>query len=126
MRNLLKYLIPVLMTFAFCSVTGECGFSHSDTCSCSFQINDCFCQDSLTATDSELNIPRQVQLSGPLRLQSNIRRTNSINRAASEFVKSNKVLNINSLCSAQRNTFVVTTSIVEHSHKLVYLGKLMI
>ena len=30
MRHLLKYLFPVLMTFAFCSVTGGCGFSHSD------------------------------------------------------------------------------------------------
>lgn len=126
MKNLLKYLLPLAMIVTFCNVAGRSvSSSHQDSFS-GFPTDEVTFADYLSAPVSELNLPGQISLSCSARLHGNARRTVSIHRSAVEFVKSGKAFNISVFCSAQRKSVIINTSVIEHAHKLVYLGKLII
>ena len=126
MKNLLKYLILVGIAVAFCNAGGGFDSSFENISSSFHLVGDLTHTDTFSAPDHALSAPRQLQLSGPTRLQCNSRRTSSMNKNSSEFVKSGKSFNIASLNSVRRHSLVVNTNVIEHAHKLVYLGKLII
>jgi len=94
MKNLLKYLILVGIAMAFCNAGGGFDSSFENISSSFHLVGDLTHTDTFSAPDHALNAPRQVQLSGQTRLQCNSRRTSSMNKSSSEFVKSGKSFNI--------------------------------
>lgn len=120
MKNLLKYLL-VFVIVAFFHAAGR-----TAPISSSIYMEDIVFADSFSSPDAEFSVPRQIQLTGSSRVQCSSRRTTSIQRTVSEFLKSGKSFNISSLNSVGRGNIVVNTSVIEHAHKLVYLGKLVI
>ncbi|MBQ8812851.1 MAG: hypothetical protein IJZ70_11175 [Bacteroidales bacterium] len=81
---------------------------------------------SFSSPDSDLSVPRQIT-TGTTYMQSNARRTQSTHtRPMLEVVKAGKALNVSVVYSVQRKSVIINTSVVEHAHKLVYLGKLII
>lgn len=126
MKNLLKYLILVLMATAFTCAAGWSGSSSEDAASCLFPADDPEFAEAFSSQDSALSVPRQVS-TGTTHLQGNARRTaNMHTRSLFEIVKSGKSFNVSVAYSVQRNSVIINTSIVGHSHKLVCLGRLII
>ncbi|MBQ6689798.1 MAG: hypothetical protein IJN02_11290 [Bacteroidales bacterium] len=126
MRNLLKYILPIVIAVAFSNATG--GFESSSRTAVSYSgtIKNVKFSEFISTPYSQLDIPRQVSLSFPIRVQSCARRPVSVHRPVFEFVKSGKALNTSVLYSVQRQSVILNTSVIEHAHKLVYLGKLII
>lgn len=126
MKNLLKYLIPILMVAAFSCVAGRSDSSSLETRHCTGTIEDYASAASLSKPDYDLSIPRQIA-SSTTNLQGNARRiVNTHARTLFQIVKSGKALNAAVVYSVQRNSVIVNASVVEHAHKLVLLGKLII
>ena len=127
MRNLLKYLFPVLIIVAFCNVTGRHDAPVSDFSIPGSQIEESTLDTFITETGSDISTPRNVSLSGVSRHNTAVRRSNNAHsRSHSEFIKSGKTLNSSIIYSFQRYSVIVSTSVVAHACKLVYLGRLII
>lgn len=126
MRNLLKYLIPIVMIVAFSNAAGGFDSSYQKSVSDCCPIETVEYSGFFSTPHSELGIPEQISLSCPTSVHSNVRRTVGTHRLVLEFIKSGKALNISVLYSEQRHSVIVNTSVIEHAHKLVYLGKLII
>lgn len=126
MKSLLKYLFPIAVIVALCNVTGISDSSSQDGSIGGFPKEEISFADSFSAPVSELSLPRQISLSGSARFHGNARRTVSIHRSAVGFIKSGKAFNISVFYSVHRESVIVNTSVIEHAHKLVYLGKLII
>lgn len=126
MKNLLKYLIPVLVIATFFSAAGRSGSSSQGISSGAFSTEDLAFAESLSSPASDFSVPIQIS-SGTLQLQNCARRTVNVHtRPLLEVIKSGKAHNISVAYSVQRKSVIINTSIVEHSHKLVCLGKLII
>lgn len=126
MKSLLKYLFPIAVIVALCNVTGISDSSSQDGSISGFPKEEISFADSFSAPVSELSLPGQISLSGSARFHGNARRTVSIHRSAVGFIKSGKAFNISVFYSFHRESVIVNTSVIEHAHKLVYLGKLII
>lgn len=126
MKNLLKYLLPIVMIVAFSNAAGGFESSSQRDASYSRPVENVEFSGAFSTPHSELGVPGQVSLSCPTRVHSGARRTVGAHRPVSEFLKSGKASNISVLYSAQRQSVIVNTSVIEHAHKLVYLGKLII
>lgn len=127
MKRLLKYLIPVLVIAAFFDVAGSVESSLQNTSSDAFSLDGISLTDTFSANSSGIAAPQTVSLSGSVRLHNNARRTvNAHSRSLFELAKSAKAFNASVLHYFQRFSVVINTSVIEHSHKLVYLGKLII
>lgn len=127
MKNLLRYIIPLLIFAALINAAGsgdsssEQGIRHSDT------MQSADFSGFLHSSDFDLSVPRTVSLSSSFRVSGNARRTvNTHNRSHFEFLKSGKIYSASILYSFQRNSVILNTTLIEHSYKLVYLGKLII
>ena len=126
MKDLLKYLIPILVIAAFSYVAG-----WSDTASQTIQSSDLSTEglsfaSPVSTPDSDLNSPRLIS-TGTTHLQRHIRRTVNIHsRSLLEIVKSGKSSNSSVIYSAQRKSLVTNTSIADFPNKLVCLGRLII
>lgn len=113
MKNLLKYLIPILVVVTFCNVTGRSYSPCQEAPDCSLSIENHPFAESLSLPDADLSIPRQVSTCSTHH-HGCVRKTSGVHAFPSlEMVKYGKEL-------------IINISIVEHSHKLVYLGKLII
>ncbi|MBQ8169220.1 MAG: hypothetical protein IJZ98_00595 [Bacteroidales bacterium] len=124
MKNLVKYLL-VFIIVAFFHAAGRIATISVDDSS-GIDIEDVVSDDSFSSPDAEFSVPRQIQFTGSFRVQYSSRRTTSIQRTVSEFLKSGKSFNISSINSVGKNNIVINISVIEHAHKLVYLGKLII
>lgn len=126
MKDLLKYLIPILVIAAFSYVAG-----WSDTASQTIQSSDLSTEglsftSPFSTPDSDLNSPRLIT-TGTTHLQRHIRRTVNIHsRSLLEIVKSGKASNSSVIYSAQRKSLLTNTSIADFPNKLVCLGRLII
>lgn len=126
MRKWLKYLLPMIVMAVF----WNCNDSLVSTVPEKASASQVFCEEVscsiISSSESELCLPRQISYASPLRVVNSARRTNSCSRVNFEFSKSGKVINASLRYFIQRKTIIIHSSLIEPSHKLLYLGKLII
>lgn len=126
MKKLLKYLFPLVLALMFWSCAEDCRSMVSEDSVTPAALNDASCQANISASDSQLCLPRQVTYANTQTVQGTARRTNSVNRNNIEFMKSGKVLNAGLIYFIQRKSIIIHWSLIEPANKLLYLGQLII
>lgn len=126
MKGLFKYLIIIFVAAAFSNDASRPVFVSSDMDFFGYDLESTACSASLSATDSDICLPRQVSSMNSVRLQKSARRTGNVLRYTLEFVKSGKTLNAGIQDFVQRNSINSYSSLTEPAHRLSRLGKLII
>ena len=126
MKNLLKYLIPLLMIVAFHNAAGRFDVPSKSSAESNLPIENTALSVSFLSGSSSLNLPSQITYSSPVRVEETARRTDSHSRQNFVFVKAGKLINTGIKYFVQKTTCVVKTSLTQHSGKLIFLGKLII
>lgn len=126
MKRLLKYLFPIIFAAALLSGADM----PADAVSCEIRhesvLKETVLATSISATEKEFCIPRQVSFANTQQVQCPARRTTSIQRNGMEFAKSGKVINAGVTCFIQRISIITHSSLIQPAHRLLSLGKLII
>ena len=125
MRKLLKYLLP-FMVFAVFSYSTDASEPETMEDFLKEYAVDAASQDSVSPTETELCLPRQISVANTLRVQNTARRANCSLRTSLEFTKSGKVINAGLRYCIQRKSILIHSSMTEPSSILLSLGKLII
>lgn len=124
MKKLLKYLLVFFAVLAWDS-EGTAAFTYAqETEEESFFLIDS--ATSISSTESEFCLPRQVSFANTQRVQSNARRTTSISRNNLEFARAGKVINAGLRYFIQNRYIIIRSSLSEPARILLFLGKLII
>ena len=126
MKRLLKYLLVLMVAAAF---LGSADKSIPEVAAQAIEdisFNSSEYTTDLSPTDSEFNLPRQTSFANSQRVPSTVRRTNSVCRNNVEFAKSGKVINAGLVFFIQLQSLIIHSALAEPSHRLLYLGKLII
>lgn len=126
MKTLLKYLFPLVLALAFLSFAENRGSLASEEPAAASVLNEASCHANISASDSQLCLPRQITYANTQTVQGTARRTNSVNRNNIEFMKSGKILNAGLIYFIQRKSIIIHSSLIEPANKLLYLGQLII
>lgn len=126
MKKLLKYLFPLVLALTFWSCAENSRSLISEDPVTPTALNDASRQANISASDSQLCLPRQVTYANTQTVQGTARRTNSVNRNNIEFMKSGKVLNAGLIYFIQRKSIIIHSSLIEPANRLLYLGHLII
>ena len=126
MKKMLRYLLPVIMTAVFWNCADKSASSVQEVAPADLSVMASACQTGISSTDMEFCLPSQVSYANSQRVQSAPRRTASTHRNGLEFAKSGKVFNACLKYSVQRRSIIVHSSMIEPSHRLLSLGKLII
>ncbi len=126
MKNLLKYLVLFIAAAIFQNNTdiSVTPVQEKGMTEMSF-IEETF-HSSISETDSELCLPRQVSFANSYRAQSTVRRTNTVHRSNFEFAKAGKIINAGLRFSIQYQSIIIHSSLMQPSHRLLSLGRLII
>ena len=125
MKRLLKYLLPVLMAAAFlrCADDRESAVSSGTVADMTLGAET---QTAVSTSEYDFLVPRPTSFASAQRVQGSARRTGGVQRNNIEFAKSGKIINAGLRYFIQRNSLIVHSSLIEPSHRLLYLGKLII
>lgn len=126
MKNLFKYLIPVFLGIIIGWCCGECESGDAESGLEKHAVVAAVSGSGISSPDSEFCLPRTVSFANSQRVQTGARRTNTINRNSLEFTKAGKVMNAGIRYFVQNKSILVHSSLLEPSHRLLYLGKLII
>ena len=126
MGKLFKYLLPVLAAVVFWNCAENPANPVSDESVADISLIEVACQSSLSSTDHEFCPPRQVSFANAQRVQNAPRRTSGVQRSNLEFTKSGKVINAVLRYFIQRKSVIIHSSLIEPSHRLLCLCKLII
>lgn len=126
MKRWLKYLLPLVVGVAFWNSTDELSSKTSEELSATQAIGETVCDNIISASESELCLPRQISNASSSRVQTTTRRAAGFNRINVEFVKSDRRIHVGFGYFRQRNSQLLHSSLMEPAHKLLYLGKLII
>ena len=126
MKRWLTYLLPLVVLTLFWNCKDDTTSTSPDKASIVHAISETVCDNVISASDSELCLPRQISYASPSRIQTTSRRTTSHCRVNIEFAKSGKVINAGLRYFIQSKSILIRSSIIEPAHKLLYLGKLII
>ena len=126
MKNLLKYLLFFLVAATFVNCTDKYVSSVSDETEAGMSLSESLYHTNISASDSELCIPRQEQIVNSQRIQSTTRRTNHVHRNSVVFAKSGKVINAELRYFIQQKSIIIHSTLMEPTHRLLSLGKLII
>ena len=126
MKNLLKYLRFFLVAATFVNCTDKYVSSVSDETEAGMSLSESLYHTNISASDSELCIPRQEQVVNGQRVQSTTRRTNNAHRNSVVFAKSGKVINAELRYFIQQKSIIIHSTLMEPTHRLLSLGKLII
>lgn len=126
MKRLLKYLLFLMVAAAFlgCADKNLPEVTASGIEDISFNSSEY--STDLSPTDSEFNLPRQTSFANSHRVQSTVRRTNSIHRNNVEFAKSGKVINAGLGFFIRLQSLIIRSALAEPSHRLLCLCRLII
>ena len=89
-------------------------------------IEESVCDNVISASESELCLPRQVCYSNPSGVRTTARRTTGYGRINVEFAKSGKMINAGLRYSIQTKSILIHSSLMNPAQKLLYLGVLII
>ena len=126
MKKLLKYIFPVIVAVAFAGSADGAGFQAADGYPENRSIYTGTYQTTLSESESEPCLPRQISYANQSQVQTSARRTAGNSRINVEFAKSGKVVNSGLRYFIQRKSIIIHSSLVEPANKLLYLGKLII
>ena len=126
MKNLLKYLVFFIAVAIFQNSTEKSVTSVQEKGIADMSFIEEAYHSVILETDSELCLPRQVSSANSFRAQNTVRRTNSIHRNNFEFAKAGKVINAGLRYSIQHRSIIIHASLIEPSHRLLSLGRLII
>ena len=126
MRKWLKYLLPLIVAIAFWDCKDNQLSTVPEKIPASQAISEAVCDNTISSSESELCLPRQISYASSSRVQTTARRTTSYGRTNVEFAKSGKIFNAGLRYIIQRKSVIIHSSLIEPSHKLLYLGKLII
>lgn len=126
MKKLLKYLLPVIVAAVFAGgaegAEHRCGDGLPDGASIYAEAY----QVTLSETESELCLPRQISAPGSQQVQSPARRTGSFQRNSFEFTKAGKVENAGLRYFIQTIFIITRSSLADPANILLSSGKLII
>ena len=126
MKKMLRCLLPVIMAAVFWNCADKSVSSVQEVAPADLSVMASACQTGISSADSEFCLPNQVSFSNSHRVQTAPRRTTGTHRSNLEFSKSGKVVNACLRYSVQKRSVTVHSSLMEPSHRLLYLGKLII
>lgn len=126
MKRMLKYLLPVIMAVVFWDCADKPESSVLETALSDLSSMTSACHADISAVDSEFCLPNQVSFTHSQRVQNAPRRTVGTHRSNLEFSKSGKVVNACLKYLVQKRSIIIHSSLMEPSHRLLYLGKLII
>lgn len=126
MRKWLKYLLPLIFVAVFWNCKDNLIPAAPEEFSATQAICEAVSDNIISSSESELCLPRQISYASSSRVQTTARRTTGYSRASVEFTKSGKIVNAGLRYFIQRKSIIIHSSLIEPSHKLLYLGKLII
>ena len=126
MKNLLKYLVFIVAAVIFQDNTERSVTSVQEKGVADMSFIEEAYHSVISETDSELCLPRQVSFANSFRAQSTVRRTNTVHRNNFEFAKVGKIVNAGLRYSIQHQSIIIHSSLMQPSHRLLSLGRLII
>ena len=126
MKNLLKYLVFIVAAVIFQDNTERSVTSVQEKGVADMSFIEEAYHSVISETDSELCLPRQVSFANSFRAQSTVRRTNTAHRHNFEFAKAGKIVNAGLRYSIQHQSIIIHSSLMQPSHRLLSLGRLII
>lgn len=126
MKRLFKYLILFIVAAVFCNRALEIDSLSSDINVIESGIEASVYSTSLSATDTDICLPRQVSYSGPIRLQSRVRRIDNTLRLKVEFISAGRIINPRTRYSVRKSSVQAYSSFPEPSERLESLCILII
>lgn len=126
MKKWFTYLLPLMVVAFFWNCKDNHAYTTPDETVHVHTICKTVCDNLISASESELCPARQISFSGPSQNQTSARRTSNYSRIHSEFTKSGKLINAGLRYFIQTKSILIHSPLIEPSHKLLYLGKLII
>ena len=126
MRNFIKYLIPIIIAFAFID-----GIGKSDSVVTENSIEDLTTEfvtpdTNFSIFDSALHTSRQVSPVNYSTIQNSSHRANNGHRQNDTFIKAGKTLNTGVINSISNNSQTYYSYLTKPIHRLIIFGKLII
>ena len=125
MWKTLKYLLPLLVVAVLCGATGERVADVQEDFMSEAYLDAVDCQNSISQTESDPCLPRQITSSTNTNIQNAARRTSGAQRSTLEFAKAGKVINAGIRCLT-RNIIIFRSALYEPASRLSALGRLII
>ena len=125
MWKILKYLLPLFVFAAICGSTEDrVADVHEDFMS-EVSLDAVGCQNSISETESDLCLPRQITSGTNTNVQNAVRRTTSVQRNSLEFAKAGKIINAG-IKYLTTNIILYRSALYEPASRLSVLGRLII
>ena len=125
MWKILKYLLPLLVVAVLCGATGERVADVQEDFMSEAYLDAVDCQNSISQTESDPCLPRQITSGTNTNVQNAVRRTNTVQRSSLEFAKAGKVINAG-IRYLTRNIIIFRSALYEPASRLSALGRLII
>ena len=126
MVKMLKYLLAVTAAAIFWKCSNDYSTTVPEDILASMSIDQAAYNTNLSEETSELCLPRQISFAHSSRVQNSARRTTATQRNTIEFIRAGKIINAGQQYFVQRKSIILHASLTEPSHRLLYLGKLII
>ena len=123
--KILKYLLPLLVVAAICGGTGERVADIQEDFMSEASLDAVGCQNSISETESDLCLPRQITSGTTTNVQNAARRTTNVQRSSLEFAKAGKIINAG-IKYLTRNIIIFQSALYEPASRLSALGRLII
>ena len=117
MKSLLKYLLPCIFAAALWYGTGVSADDVSEDFFTYLSVDSSLSGTDISASDSDLCLPRQESAVNTVRLAGTSGRTATMQRGDLEFAKSG---------NRQYLSIILNSAIVRPSYRLISLGRLII
>ena len=126
MKNFIKYLIPIIIAFAFID-----GMGKSDSVDLENSIEDLTTEFvtehvDFSIFDSALHNSRQISSVSAPNIKSTSQRTNNAHKNNFTFVKAGKILNIGIINSLYNNSLTHYPLLAKPTRRLISFGRLII
>ena len=125
MWKILKYLLPLLVVAVLCGATGERVADVQEDFMSEAYLDAVDCQNSISQTESDPCLPRQITSGTNTNVQNAVRRTSTVQRSSLEFAKAGKVINAG-IRYLTRNIIIFRSALYEPASRLSALGRLII
>ena len=125
MWKILKYLLPLLVVAAICGGTGERASDIQEHFMSAASLDVLGCQNSISETESDLCLPRQITSGTNTNVQNAVRRTNGAQRSSLEFAKAGKIINAG-IKYLTTSIILFRSALYEPASRLSALGRLII
>lgn len=127
MKNLLKYLFPIIAALAFChGAKGGSSISQENIPADVRNELTATQNPGISAPEADFCLPRQVSSVNAPRLQNNCRRSETTHRQNITFIKSGKTINSCLSYIVQEQSIFHHSPLIRPSSRLLYLGQLII